>query len=449
MGRDAAAPRTPPSSTSRGARSAGARRADRRSSAPSSAARARPGVDGRAAARVAVRRARSRADGERRRRRDPGTPDRVEVQRRGGAVERVARPRLQDEPRHARASRSRLDPDARPAAHAFQIPLYLLGAARRRSPALDADATLEGGYLVPAGRGGRAGACGAPTVRASSRRRRGERDSRTLGRGGARGPLRRRPGASATSSAPYRSVCRYQPPPLEDEARRCLSGPDADEQRAAVERAGVGGRARRRRLGKTTRPRRALRRTCCGPARTARALVEEVAQILAITFTEKAAAEMKRRIRTLVAAALAAPSGAERDALGARAARAPRRADLDHPRLLRARSCARTRSRPASIRDAVVLDEHESRAYARGGRRGGAAGAARAPATGRAPAAWPAPDGAARGRDGRAPSGCVCRLLDTLARDRTRTRPWLVDGDEAEAPPGARARRRAPRPTAA
>jgi ATP-dependent helicase/nuclease subunit A len=88
-------------------------------------------------------------------------------------------------------------------------------------------------------------------------------------------------------------------------------------------------------------------------------VVSEVGAILAITFTEKAAAEMKRKIREVVAEELAAGGGThwlsvQRDLLAA-------------PISTIHAFCARVlRENPLEARidpRAVVLDEHESRAY--------------------------------------------------------------------------------------
>jgi ATP-dependent helicase/nuclease subunit A len=90
--------------------------------------------------------------------------------------------------------------------------------------------------------------------------------------------------------------------------------------------------------------------------------VPEVSQVLAITFTEKAAAEMKRKIREVVAAAAAAATEAtrghwarvQRDLLGAQIS-------TIHA------FCARVlRENPLEARvdpRAVVLDEHETATY--------------------------------------------------------------------------------------
>jgi RecB family exonuclease len=140
-----------------------------------------------------------------------GRPDWIEVVREGGAVRSV---RVLD----YKASRSRtqypprlkLDRDL--LVTGFQVPVYLLAALDRLGAAAG-DAELAGGYLLPL-------ANERPlVVEAFTRTDLAAVVGRieTLVAGAARGRFDVDP-ADCDQYCPYRAVCRYQPPPLEEDA---------------------------------------------------------------------------------------------------------------------------------------------------------------------------------------------------------------------------------------
>jgi ATP-dependent helicase/nuclease subunit A len=134
------------------------------------------------------------------------------------------------------------------------------------------------------------------------------------------------------------------------------------EQRAAIEVAGSAAVRAGAGSGKTAvLARRFVHLLRPGPGEAA-AVVAEVNQILAITFTEKAAGEMKRKIREVVAAALAAASSAtrghwervQRDLLGAQ---------ISTIHAFAARVLRENPLEAAIDPRSTVLDEHESSAF--------------------------------------------------------------------------------------
>jgi len=150
-----------------------------------------------------------------------GRPDRVELHRRGAETVRV---RVLDYKvtRDRDRFRARLDPARDLGRTSFQIPVYLLGTLARDGPGMSDDAVCEGSLVaVLAGERGvvreeiarellAAGATtpdGAPTL--------AERIRRLVARARA-GRFDVAPDPCDPFCA-YRSVCRYQPPPLEDE----------------------------------------------------------------------------------------------------------------------------------------------------------------------------------------------------------------------------------------
>ena len=72
-------------------------------------------------------------------------------------------------------------------------------------------------------------------------------------------------------------------------------------------------------------------------------------RVVAITFTEKAAGELKARLRDEIERAHRDRDGRRSRAAGPGARRSRARAGLDHPRLRRGCSCGSGPSRPASI----------------------------------------------------------------------------------------------------
>jgi RecB family exonuclease len=141
-----------------------------------------------------------------------GKADRVDLWRRGAAVERL-RVRDYKTARHPGELRGRLDPpDPGEPRTAYQIALYL-DAARRAAPALAVAGTFEGGYWAP---------LAAPRQRAYSRLFAAdemaavERDLRALVDTARAGRFDVAPRV-CDEWCPFRTVCRYQPPPVEDE----------------------------------------------------------------------------------------------------------------------------------------------------------------------------------------------------------------------------------------
>ncbi len=148
-----------------------------------------------------------------------GRPDRVDVHRRGAVAVglRVLDYKAsRDVPRYRRL----LDPEKDLGVVGFQVPVYLLGALARVER-VTPDATLEGGYLLlraadddkevvaPFTRALLGAAPGdAPLVVADR--------IRTLVAGVRAGRFDVDP-AVCDPYCPYRTVCRYQPPPLEEE----------------------------------------------------------------------------------------------------------------------------------------------------------------------------------------------------------------------------------------
>jgi hypothetical protein len=143
-----------------------------------------------------------------------GSPDRVEVERRGPVAERL---RVLDYKvtRDARRFAAALRADRDLGRTAFQLPVYLLGALARDLPGVTGETELEGGFLVLLAR------------------RAQQRQVKSLERTLLEGIVAERIhalGAQARAGrfdvdpdpcdpwCPYRTVCRYQPPPLEDEA---------------------------------------------------------------------------------------------------------------------------------------------------------------------------------------------------------------------------------------
>jgi ATP-dependent helicase/nuclease subunit A len=101
------------------------------------------------------------------------------------------------------------------------------------------------------------------------------------------------------------------------------------------------------------------------PADGGAASVEEVSQLLAITFTEKAATEMRRKIREVVAAELAAAPASTR-AHWARVRRDLLGAQVSTIHAFCARVLRENPLEAGIDPRAVVLDEHESRAWLEG-----------------------------------------------------------------------------------
>jgi RecB family exonuclease len=140
-----------------------------------------------------------------------GTPDRVDVHHRGAVASRlrvIDYKASRDRARHRRL----LLPDKELGTGGFQIPVYLLGA-RTRVGAAAAEAVLEGGYLL---------------VRAAGEKRVLEEFPTALLDGfvadriralvaQARGGRFDVDPAVCDPHCPYRPVCRYQPPPLEED----------------------------------------------------------------------------------------------------------------------------------------------------------------------------------------------------------------------------------------
>jgi len=143
-----------------------------------------------------------------------GVPDRVEVERRGPIAERL---RVLDYKvtRDARRYAAALREDRDLGRTAFQLPVYLLGALAKNLAGVSTATELEGGYLVLLAR--------------RQQQRLIEHLPRTLLEADVTARIhalgaRARAGRFDVDPDPcdrwcaYRSVCRYQPPPLEDEA---------------------------------------------------------------------------------------------------------------------------------------------------------------------------------------------------------------------------------------
>jgi RecB family exonuclease len=142
-----------------------------------------------------------------------GTPDRVERERRGAAITTL---RVLDYKvtRDFRRFRALLDPERALGRTAFQIPVYLLGALRAAGAAVDATTVLEGGFIA---------------VLAPPRQKLQVRAlSPELVMGLVPDRIRALVAAAGEGRfdvdpdpcdpwCPYRAVCRYQPPPLEDD----------------------------------------------------------------------------------------------------------------------------------------------------------------------------------------------------------------------------------------
>ena len=130
-----------------------------------------------------------------------------------------------------------------------------------------------------------------------------------------------------------------------------------DEQRAAVEVAGSAAVRAGAGSGKTAVLARRFVHLLRpdGP-------VAEVSQILAITFTEKAAAEMTRKIREVIADELGAADAATR-AHWARVRRDLLGAQISTIHAFSARVLRENQLEAGVDPRAVVLDEHESRTY--------------------------------------------------------------------------------------
>jgi hypothetical protein len=140
-----------------------------------------------------------------------GTADRVDLWWRGERLERL-RVRDYKTVRHTRTWERRLaDPDGDARRLAYQIPVYLDGARRAFAP-LPATA-LEGGYwslLAPEGQRERSRTYTAEDLRVA------EDDMRALVATARGGRFDVAPHA-CDEWCPYRTVCRYQPPPVEDD----------------------------------------------------------------------------------------------------------------------------------------------------------------------------------------------------------------------------------------
>ena len=143
-----------------------------------------------------------------------GVPDRVEVERRGPIGERL---RVLDYKvtRDARRYSAALKADRDLGRTAFQLPVYLLGALAKEIAGVSPSTELEGGFLVLLAR--------------RQQQRLTELLPRTLLEVDVTARIhalaaRARAGRFDVDPDPcdpwcaYRSVCRYQPPPLEDEA---------------------------------------------------------------------------------------------------------------------------------------------------------------------------------------------------------------------------------------
>ncbi|TMA78769.1 MAG: hypothetical protein E6J77_20760 [Deltaproteobacteria bacterium] len=142
-----------------------------------------------------------------------GLPDRIEVERRGPVAERL---RVLDYKvtRDARRYAAALDPERELGRTAFQLPVYLLATLGRGTAGVSTDTELEGGFLVLLAR------------------RAQQRLIEPLPRALLEGVVTERIHALRAHAragrfdvdpdpcdpwCPYRTVCRYQPPPLEDE----------------------------------------------------------------------------------------------------------------------------------------------------------------------------------------------------------------------------------------
>jgi ATP-dependent helicase/DNAse subunit B len=142
-----------------------------------------------------------------------GTADRVDVWRRGAVVERV-RVRDYKTARDMRdLARGLVPPAPGTARTAYQVPLYLDAAARTVEPEGHGESVLEGGYwspLAPPGQRERS--------RQFTRAELGqvEDELRALVAGARAGRFDVAP-QRCDEWCPYRTVCRYQPPPVEDD----------------------------------------------------------------------------------------------------------------------------------------------------------------------------------------------------------------------------------------
>ena len=148
-----------------------------------------------------------------------GRPDRVDVIRQGGVVTELTVIDYKASRTTGRYS-SLLNPKGDLWTDGFQVPVYLLGALAR-VPDAEPDAALRGGYLLPLSSDQRKGVV-KPMERTTLRGGDASQPLNVTGRieelvaAVAAGRFDVAP-AKCEAYCPYRGVCRYQPPPLEDE----------------------------------------------------------------------------------------------------------------------------------------------------------------------------------------------------------------------------------------
>jgi hypothetical protein len=151
-----------------------------------------------------------------------GTPDRIEVHRRGPEVVAV---RVVDYKvtRERSGYRGRLDSNKALGRTSFQIPVYLLGALAASPPGFGPDTVLEGGYVLVLAEGAKhyVKRIPSPLLDAGALTPDGEptlpERIRSLVAQAAAGRFDVDPEPCDPSCA-YRTVCRYEPPPLEEDA---------------------------------------------------------------------------------------------------------------------------------------------------------------------------------------------------------------------------------------